>query len=44
MLKFRRMSYNGITLAFQANDRGSIPLIRSKDKIQGDGLWIVVTE
>ena len=26
----RRVSYNGITLAFQANDRGSIPLTRSK--------------
>jgi hypothetical protein len=24
-----RMSYNGITLAFQANDAGSIPVIRS---------------
>ncbi len=25
-----RDSYNGITLAFQANDEGSIPLSRSK--------------
>lgn len=26
----RRVSYNGITSAFQADDRGSIPLTRSK--------------
>ena len=29
-LHILRVSYNGITLAFQANDRGSIPLTRSK--------------
>ncbi len=29
-----RDSYNGITLAFQANDEGSIPLSRSKFKAE----------
>lgn len=30
LIKYLRVSYNGNTLAFQAGDRGSIPLTRSK--------------
>ncbi len=39
--KASRVSYNGITSAFQADDAGSIPATRSKLKAHAGGLETV---